>query len=61
VYQVSKTSEKGNITALLTLSASGAIAPTMQVFPYKRLPEEIVTQCPDGWAIGRVDDGGNIF
>jgi hypothetical protein len=29
----------------------------MLVFPYKRLSAEIVTQCPDGWAIGKFDQG----
>lgn len=64
IYDVSKTPEKENITALLTVSASGRKAPPMLVYPYKRIPSEIVTNFPKGWGLGKSATGwmnGEVF
>lgn len=64
IYDVSKTSDKEHITVLFTVSGSGKIAPPMPVFPYKRLPADIVRTMPKGWGVGKSDSGwmtGEVF
>lgn len=64
VYDVSRTSEKENVTVLITVSGTGNLAPPMPVFPYKRLPADIVRAIPKGWGVGKSDSGwmtGEVF
>lgn len=51
-------SDKESYTALFAANASGALAPTMILFPYKqRIPGEIYRKLPTNWAVGRTDTG----
>lgn len=51
-------SDKESYTALFAANASGALAPTMILFPYKqRIPGEIYRKLPTNWAAGRTDTG----
>ncbi|XP_072384649.1 uncharacterized protein [Diabrotica undecimpunctata] len=64
IYSVSKTSEKENLTVLLTVSASGEICPPMVVYLYKRVPADIVTKFPKSWGLGKSANGwmtGEVF
>lgn len=56
-YEISKSSEKENITVLCTYSADGSILPPMIIYPYKRIPCHIYQSVPDTWGIGRSDSG----
>lgn len=49
--------EKQQITVMATFSADGKVVPPMVIFPYKKMPQEIVEQFPDKWALGRSDSG----
>ncbi|KAJ8937929.1 hypothetical protein NQ318_005536 [Aromia moschata] len=42
---------------MFTFSASGAITPPMVIYPYKRLPTNIVNSVPNDWGIGTSDNG----
>lgn len=55
LYDISKTSDKENVTVLFTVSGSGKVAPPMPVFPYKRLRADIVRSIPKGWGVGKSD------
>ncbi|KAJ8949460.1 hypothetical protein NQ318_007561 [Aromia moschata] len=47
VYQVDQGVAKANLTVMFTFSASGAITPPMVIYPYKRLPTNIVNSVPN--------------
>jgi hypothetical protein len=42
---------------MFTFSAAGHMVPPMIIFPYQRVPEEIVQTVPSDWSIGRSDSG----
>lgn len=63
---------KANLTVMFTFCANGDTTPPMIIFPYRRLPENIVKSVPPSWGIGNSDTGwmkneifyeyiGNIF
>ncbi|CAH1980043.1 unnamed protein product [Acanthoscelides obtectus] len=56
-YELASGPEKECITVLCTFSAAGVCVPPMVVYPYKRIPRDIVTSMPDNWGIGRSDSG----
>lgn len=51
-YEIKSGSEKECITALFTISANGDIYPPMVVYPYERIPAEIVRNTNPEWTIG---------
>lgn len=51
-YEIKSGSEKENITVLFTISANGEIYPPMVVYPYERIPAEIVRGTNPDWVIG---------
>lgn len=53
LYEIKSGSEKECITALFTISADGQIYPPMIVFPYERIPAEIVRNTNPDWVIGK--------
>ncbi|KAF2896741.1 hypothetical protein ILUMI_09437, partial [Ignelater luminosus] len=57
VYQIQKGKEKEAITVLLFFSASGEILPPCVVFPYVRLPRDVVLSMPKDWFLGKSDSG----
>lgn len=57
VYEVEQAPSKTNLTVLFTFSADGNTVPPMIVYPLKRISEEIGNSIPDGWSIGKSDNG----
>lgn len=57
VYEVHQGNDKDNITVLFNVSANGEVAPTMVVYPGKRLPQGARLSMPKNWAIGRSEKG----
>lgn len=49
--------EKEMITVLMGGNASGVKTPPLVMFPYQRLPSNIVKDMPEGWAFGRSPNG----
>lgn len=49
--------KKETITALFTVLADGDFAPAMVVYPYKRIPADIVSTFPTGWGLGKSTNG----
>lgn len=57
MYAVANNDEKEYFNLLLTVNAARYQAPPMVVFKYKRIPRKIVNEFPEGWAIGRSENG----
>uniref|UniRef100_A0A336L8I1 CSON006613 protein n=1 Tax=Culicoides sonorensis TaxID=179676 RepID=A0A336L8I1_CULSO len=57
VYQVQNGNEKENITVLFVISADGNYAPPLVVFPYVRVPQNLMSTIPDEWCVGRSETG----
>lgn len=57
VYCRSGNDDKECLTLLLGASADGKLMPTLALFPYKRLPGNILAKYPKNWSIGRSDNG----
>lgn len=57
VYDVVSSSEKDNVTTLITVNAAGLIAPPLTIFKFKRLPKQYVSAAPKHWSIGISDSG----
>ena len=57
IYEVKMGNEKKTITTLLFFSANGEVVTPMVVYPYIRLPREIVASVPESWAIGISESG----
>lgn len=50
--------DKENLTLCLGASADGKLMPVLALFPYKRIPQNILFKYPKkDWAIGRTDSG----
>lgn len=54
-YEIKSGSEKECITTLFTISADGQIYPPMIVYPYERIPAEIVRNTNPDWIIGKIN------
>lgn len=52
---ITSTSEKENVTTLISVDAAGEIAPSLTI--YDRLPAAITKAAPHGWGIGKSDSG----
>ena len=64
VIDVLPVSEKDQVTAMFTGAADGTLLPGMVVYPYKRIPEAVAQNHPEGWFMGRSDSGwmtGPVF
>ena len=57
MYNFVHKDEKECLTALFTLSATGVLAPSMIIFPYKKMPESIPRSMLSGWSAGKSDSG----
>nr|CAI5848767.1 unnamed protein product [Callosobruchus analis] len=58
IYEVDVGQVKASITVLFTFAAAGNITPPMIVYPYKRLPSDIVNSIPDpSWGVAHSDSG----
>lgn len=64
VYEITSGSDKENITVLCNVNAAGSVAPTLIVYPGKRLPQSVKLSVPDDWCISKSDSGwinGEVF
>lgn len=52
-----KDKEKESITLLGYFTASGKVLPVLIIYPYERIPAEIVRNVPEGWASGKSPKG----
>uniref|UniRef100_A0A6P7GXW1 Uncharacterized protein LOC114348123 n=1 Tax=Diabrotica virgifera virgifera TaxID=50390 RepID=A0A6P7GXW1_DIAVI len=57
VYNTSFSSDKENITTLITANALGKMAPPLTLFKYDRLPEKICKNIPRDWGVGKSPKG----
>lgn len=57
VYSKVSSDEKELITSLIGGNAKGLLAPSLVMFPYQRLPANIVKNMPESWAFGRSPSG----
>jgi hypothetical protein len=56
-YDITSTSEKDNVTTLITVNALGESAPPLTIFQYDRLPRAVIDAAPPHWGIGKSDSG----
>lgn len=56
-YDITSTSEKDNVTTLITVNALGELAPPLTIFKYDRLPRAVIEAAPSNWGIGKSDTG----
>ena len=52
VYKIVHGDDKENLTALLTISASGVLAPPLTLYKYKRITYLEASRTPKGWSMG---------
>ncbi|KAJ8880619.1 hypothetical protein PR048_017089 [Dryococelus australis] len=57
IYEVKQGNSKPSITAMFSFLANELVVQRMVVFPYQRLPTEIVRSIPDSWGVGPSDTG----
>ncbi|KAJ8938304.1 hypothetical protein NQ314_011535 [Rhamnusium bicolor] len=57
VYEIDQGNAKSNITVMFTFSASGLTTPPMIMYPYKKIPINIIRSVPDGSGIGHSENG----
>lgn len=57
VYVVAPGLHTSTVTSVVTFSASGCIVAPTVIFPYLRLPQDIVEQVPDDFIIGLSESG----
>lgn len=57
VYNRSENDEKECVTALLGGNAAGMQTPPMLVYPYKRMPSNILLHLPPNWSVGISENG----
>ena len=52
VFNVAASSDKENVTMLLTINAAGEIEPPITIIKYRRLPQEVAKSAPSRWGTG---------
>lgn len=57
VYEIDHAQSKTAITVMFTFSASGECTPPMIIYPYKRIPNEVLKTIPNEWGVGKSDSG----
>lgn len=60
VYSIQKGNEKETVTVLLVFSANGKTVNPMVVFPFKRVPKDVVNSLPETWFLGKSETGWMI-
>ncbi|KAF2904429.1 hypothetical protein ILUMI_01744 [Ignelater luminosus] len=56
-YNFISNEDKECLTCLITANAAGTILPPMVLFSYERIPSQIASLMPKGWAIGKSNSG----
>lgn len=57
IYHTQMGNEKENITVLMVFSASDETLPPVIVYPYVRIPKDILDSVPSNWILERSDSG----
>ena len=57
VYEIAPGTEKSNLTFLATVSADGKLIAPLIIYPYQRVPKDIVQSVPDDFFIGTSETG----
>lgn len=57
VYEIGHGDAKFAVTAMFAYLASGKMVDPMLIFPYQRIPAELVRTVPENWGIGRSESG----
>lgn len=57
VYEVEQGNSKEAITTLFTFSATGMISTPLIVYPYERIPKDIMESIPQGFAVDKSPTG----
>lgn len=57
VYNFTQNDDKECLTVLFMTNANGQLPPPMIVFSYERIPYSISQSVPNGWGIGKSDNG----
>lgn len=57
VYEIVQGSDKESLTVLMTVRADGVVCPPFIVYPYVRLPSELVNNSPKSWGLGKSKSG----
>lgn len=57
VYEIDTGPAKASITVLFSFSASGLTAPPLIVYPYKRMPKDILSSVPEEFSVAYSDSG----
>jgi hypothetical protein len=50
MYEVNRGVARASITAVLVFSASGMMCTHTVIYPFKRVPSEIIQRVPDDWS-----------
>lgn len=57
VYSIVNNDEKECLTVMISGNAFGDVCPSMIVFQYERIPQDIVENIPSDWGVGRSENG----
>ncbi|KAI5708823.1 hypothetical protein M8J76_004042 [Diaphorina citri] len=57
VYSLINNDEKDCLTVLLNANGAGMIAPPLIIFPYERIPQDVVFSIPKSWGVGKSTSG----
>lgn len=57
VYSIVNNDEKECLTVMVCGNAFGDVCPSMIVFKYERIPQDIVENIPSDWGVGRSENG----
>lgn len=57
VYEIETGPSKASLTVLFSFSASGLTAPPLIVYPYKRMPKDILSSVPEEFSVAYSESG----
>lgn len=57
VYEIEHAPSKTTLTVMFTFAASGIVTPPMIIYPYKRIPVNVLESVPDKWGIACTESG----
>ncbi|KAJ8928685.1 hypothetical protein NQ314_018695 [Rhamnusium bicolor] len=57
VYEIDTAPAKSNLTVMFSFCADGETTPPIIIFPYKRMPKNIIDTIPSGWGVDNSNNG----
>lgn len=57
VNSIVNSNEKECLTVMVSGNANGDVCPSMVLYQYERVPQDIVEKLPLGWGVGRSENG----